>query len=90
MSQTISPGADRLYGIQRDCAVCEHARSSFYHASQLTQQPVPRRRGPRPLISDEELLVLIRHDLATSPFTGEGHRKVWGRRGTAMVSACDT
>jgi len=79
MSQTISPGADRLYGIQRVCAVWEQARSSFYHASRLAPQPVPRRRGPRPLISDEELLVLIRHDLATSPFTGEGHRKVWGR-----------
>jgi transposase InsO family protein len=39
----------------------------------------PKRRGPKPLISDEDLLVLIRDDLATTPFTGEGHRKVWGR-----------
>jgi transposase InsO family protein len=40
---------------------------------------VPKRRGPRPAISEEDLLTLIRHDLATSPFTGEGHRKVWAR-----------
>ena len=79
MSQTISPGADRLYGIQRVCAVWEQARSSFYHASQAVQQQAPKRRGPRPLISDEDLLALIRQDLTSSPFTGEGHRKVWGR-----------
>lgn len=28
---------------------------------------------------DVELLVLIRDDLAASPFVGEGHRKVWAR-----------
>jgi transposase InsO family protein len=32
------------------------------------------------LISDENLLALIRDDLAASPFTGEGHRKVWRLR----------
>jgi putative transposase len=79
MSQTISPGADRPYGVQRVCAVWEQARSSFYHASRPAPQAVPKRRGPHPLISDEDLLALIRDDLATSPFTGEGHRKVWGR-----------
>jgi putative transposase len=31
------------------------------------------------LLSDKELLVLIRADLAISPFIGEGHRKVWAR-----------
>ena len=30
------------------------------------------------MISDETLLALIRDDRAASPFTGEGHRKVWG------------
>jgi transposase InsO family protein len=79
MSQTISPGAEKLYGVQRVCSVWEQARSSFYHASRQTPESVPKRRGPRPAISDEDLLTLIRHDLATSPFTGEGHRKVWAR-----------
>jgi len=79
MSRTISPGADKAYGVQRVCAVWEHARSSFYHASRPVRQAFPKRRGPRPLIRDEALLALIRDDLAASPFTGEGHRKVWGR-----------
>jgi len=79
MSQTISPGVEKPYGVQRVCNVWEQARSSFYHASRPVPQAAHKRRGPRPLISDEELLALIRHDLATSPFTGEGHRKVWAR-----------
>ena len=79
MSQTISPGADRPYGVQRVCAIWEQARSSFYHASRPVVPAVHKRRGPKPLISDADLLVLIRDDLATTPFIGEGHRKVWGR-----------
>jgi transposase InsO family protein len=39
----------------------------------------PRQRGPVPAVSDEDLLAAIRHDLERSPFTGEGHRKVWAR-----------
>ncbi len=79
MSRSISPGAEKPYGVQRVCAVWEQARSSFYHASCQVLPSAPKPRGPRPLISDETLLGLIRHDLATSPFTGEGHRKVWAR-----------
>ncbi len=30
-------------------------------------------------MTDTELLVEIRDVLATSPFVGEGHRKVWAR-----------
>jgi transposase InsO family protein len=30
-------------------------------------------------MSDDALLALIRADLAASPFSGEGHRKVWAR-----------
>jgi transposase InsO family protein len=41
--------------------------------------PTPRRRGPKPEISDDELLELIKADLASSPFSGEGYRKVWAR-----------
>ena len=79
MSKTISPIAEKPYGVQRVCNIWEQARSSFYHASRQVPQAAPKRRGPRPSISDEDLLALIRHDLATSPFTGEGHRKVWAR-----------
>jgi hypothetical protein len=37
------------------------------------------RRSPKPQNSDAELLVLVRADLAASPFQGEGYRKVWAR-----------
>src|SRR5512144_265704 len=37
------------------------------------------RPGPKPALSDAELLAAIRRDLARSPWTGEGHRKVWAR-----------
>jgi len=82
MSQTISPETEKPYGIQRVCRIWEQARSSFYHVARqcaLPSQPSSSRRGPRPSISDEALLGLIRADLASSPFTGEGHRKVWAR-----------
>ena len=79
MSQTISPGAGKPDGIQRVCAIWEQARSSFYHAVRQVSQAAPKRRGPQPSINDEALLALIRHDLDTSPFIGEGHRKVWAR-----------
>ncbi len=42
-------------------------------------RPSPGKRGPKPRISDGELLVWIKADLASSPFLGEGHRKVWAR-----------
>ena len=37
------------------------------------------KRGPKTPLSDAALLELIRADLNTSPFQGEGHRKVWAR-----------
>src|SRR3712207_8337000 len=37
------------------------------------------RSGPKPAISDQDLLAAIRADLVRSPWTGEGHRKVWAR-----------
>src|SRR4051812_3580790 len=59
-------------------------RSSFYAAQQAGAadagpKPSPARRGPKPAISDEDLLAAIRADLVRSPWTGEGHRKVWAR-----------
>lgn len=37
------------------------------------------KRGPKTSWTDAELLELIREDLATSEWVGEGHRKVWAR-----------
>ena len=84
MATTISPGAGRRYGVARVCQVWGLPRSSFYAARQPqvdTGAPAApaRRRGPKPAVSDEALLAAIRADLARSPWTGEGHRKVWAR-----------
>ncbi len=57
------------------------ARSSFYAHRQAAggaKHPA-KRRGPKPTLSDAELLAAIRADLAASPWQGEGHRKVWAR-----------
>jgi putative transposase len=79
-----SPTTGREYGIARVCRVWEVARSTFYAArkpeADSTAAAVgPARRGPKPAISDAALLATIRADLARSPWTGEGHRKVWAR-----------
>lgn len=60
----------------------EDDRTLEAQAAPTGARPEPargRRRGPKPEISDEVLLEAIERDLAESPFTGEGHRKVWRR-----------
>jgi putative transposase len=84
MADTTSPATGRRYGVARVCRVWEVARSSFYAVRQAGADDAgarssPARRGPRPAISDQDLLTAIRADLARSPWNGEGHRKVWAR-----------
>lgn len=80
MSAAISCSTGKTYGITRVCSAWGVARSSHYARKARRMLPaLPSKRGPRPLLSDKELLVLIRSDLASSPFIGEGHRKVWAR-----------
>ena len=83
MSLTISEFTGKPYGIKRVCAIWEQARSTFYERKarkrDTTPAQPPAKRGPKTLVSDEKLLDLIVHDLANSPFIGEGHRKVWAR-----------
>ena len=58
------------------------ARSSFYDARRAGTRGDPRACRPtRPETGAErcDLLAAIRRDLARSPWTGEGHRKVWAR-----------
>lgn len=83
MSRDTSLGTGKPYGLKRVCRVLECPRSTLY-AQQARQAakvvPLrPQRRGPKPKMPDAELLAAIRADLAASPFTGEGHRKVWAR-----------
>jgi transposase InsO family protein len=84
MADATSPATGRRYGAARVCHVWEVPRSSFYAAHQASAEEAgprssPARRGPKPAIADEDLLAAIRADLARSPWTGEGHRKVWAR-----------
>lgn len=81
MSREESPTTGKAYGVQRICASCRYPRSTLYAQEQRSAAPErpPAKRGPKAAYSDEQLLDLIRRDLAQSPFSGEGHRKVWMR-----------
>jgi len=83
MSCETSAGAGRPYGLERVCRVLEFPRSTIYAQEKrqtATGVPLhPARRGPKPKRSDADLLATLRADLVASPFTGEGHRKVWAR-----------
>ena len=83
MSRETSAVTGKRYGLERVCRVLEFPRSTIYAQEKRESATVvplfPRRRGPKPKVSDADLLAAIRDDLASSPFTGEGHRKVWAR-----------
>ena len=91
MSATISLTSAKAYGVERVCAIWAQPRSSFYAwqrnnraggaalATPMTQVTPAKKRGPKTVLRDTELLDKIRADLARSPFQGEGHRKVWAR-----------
>ena len=85
MSGSISPLAQRRYGLARVCSAWDFARSTFYAQAAPPADPlwpaakIHAKRGPKTALDDDALLALIRADLAASPFTGEGHRKVHAR-----------
>src|SRR4051812_49909758 len=79
MAAASSPATGEAYGVRRGCATRGLRRSS--HAARTVSEALTpgRRRGPRPAVDDVGLLEAIRRDLDRSPFSGEGHRKVWAR-----------
>lgn len=81
MSAAVSPAADRPYGVARVCRVWDTPRSTYYAQAprEAVNRAKPKRRGPKPKLSDAALLAAIQDDLKRSPFTGEGHRKVHAR-----------
>lgn len=84
MAEATSPASGQRYGVRRVCEAWDVPRSSFYAArtpkpDSTMPAPPPARRGPKPALSDAALLAAIQRDLETSPWTGEGHRKVWAR-----------
>jgi putative transposase len=64
----------RVAGVSRSAAQEQRRRR---RASEAVSQR--RRPGPTGARTDRELLQAIRAVLEDSPFTGEGHRKVWAR-----------
>jgi putative transposase len=87
MSRASSPSTERIYGVARVVRAWELARSSFYHQRTLAGQlfRIFQRRGPKTMWTDAALTEKIRALLATAPFYGEGHRKVWARLRMAGV-----
>ena len=83
MSQTNSATTERRNGLELVCRTGEWSRSALYARRARLRCPAraegPRRRGPTPALSDAQLLVAIRSDLARSRFRGEGYRKVHAR-----------
>ena len=81
MSRETSEEVGKPYGLERVCRILEYPRSTIYaqQASAKVMTLFPPRPGAKPKLSDIDLLAAIRADLDTSPFTGEGHRKVWAR-----------
>jgi putative transposase len=87
MKEQVSPMTRRRYPFTMVCRVFRLARSSGYGAGVRVVETTAVKRGPRPVASDEELLRLIRSEIESCPFVGEGHRKVHHRlnkRGIAV------
>ena len=83
MSRETSEEVGKPYGLERVCRILDFPRSTIY-AQQVRESANvlalrPLRRGPKPKMADADLLAAICADLDTSPFTGEGYRKVWAR-----------
>ncbi len=75
-----SPTTGRRYPLTMVCREWRVPRSSVYdeRARRADGRPL-KKRGPKPELSDAQLLKKIRRDLKDSAFKGEGHRKVWAR-----------
>jgi hypothetical protein len=88
MKDEVSPATGRRYPFTMVCKLFRLARSSGYAAAGgRVADAASVKPGPRPKVSDEKLLQLIRSEIESCPFVGEGHRKVHHRlnkRGTVV------
>ena len=78
MSWASSPSTGRRYGTARVCRLWDIPRSTLYERRARTRRRVrpAARRGPQVAWTDAALTGQIRSVLASSPFVGEGYRKV--------------
>ena len=86
-ANTTSPSTNQVYGLQRVCAVWGISRYAIYARRRVRRVgKIPMKRGPKPKIPDDVILMNIRRDIHDSPFTGEGHKKIHARlRGRKAV-----
>jgi hypothetical protein len=79
MSGTISSAAGRAYRVRHAYAAWASPRANCYAASQIPASSTPNKREPTTALDDAASLGPISEDLATTSFTGEDHRRVFGR-----------
>lgn len=82
MSRATSPSTQQRYGLVRVCRAWRVSRATVYRRRESAASEAPPsvgKRGPKGPWTDAELLALIREDLTSSEWVGEGHRKVWAR-----------
>jgi putative transposase len=81
MSRARSISTGKPFGMARICREWGIPRSTVYARRHSAAQgpQTPAKRGPKTAYSDAELTDEIRYTIQQSPFTGEGHRKIWAR-----------
>jgi transposase InsO family protein len=81
MSAELSAGTGRRYGLARVSRIWAVSRATIYRHRQRARELPPARRRPGPIgpMTDSALVAAIERLLKSSPFHGEGYRKVWAR-----------
>jgi transposase InsO family protein len=77
MKDEVSPGTGKRYPMTLVLFVASYSSASWYGKRRTTEHP--KQRGPKTRLSNEELLVAILADLASTKFLGEGYQKVHAR-----------
>lgn len=72
-----SAATGKVYPARMVLDIAGLSSAAWYTGSRVKMNK--QRPGPKPFISDEELVLAIREDLAASPFHSEGHKKVRAR-----------
>ena len=81
MSRSTSPSANKPYGLARVCRVWKIPRATACRHRSAIDAPPPSnaKRGPKSVLSDQQILEAIRTVLEQPDFLGEGYRKIWAR-----------